>query len=273
MKKKIALFSMVAMLWPISVFAALNNVNSPTDQSTDGYTLTYENENSTDPYYLSNGKSLDTVLNPDQPSIVQLNGQQDNKPSSMTPLNPGTIIITDNKNQDVYVVQDENGTTSEQENQPPNQDKPKKKKGNTFSKKDSSDLKEKYTDNGKIKYVFGGRTTPNADRTGKLDCASFIKWAMKKYRGINNFPILADDQYVITKGKNITDPKDLKRGDLVFFKNTYRCNCKKGISHVGIYIGNGKFIHASSVKGQVTLSDLTNGYYKQHYYGGKRITK
>ncbi|WP_422785154.1 hypothetical protein [Seinonella peptonophila] len=40
-----------------------------------------------------------------------------------------------------------------------------------------------------------------------------------------------------------------------------------------MYTVNGKFIHASSVKGRVIVSDLNNGYCKQHYYGGKRITK
>ena len=60
---------------------------------------------------------------------------------------------------------------------------------------------------------------------------------------------------------------DLKTGDLVFFAGTY----KSGISHVGIYVGNGKFIHAPSSGDVVKYSDLTTGYYAEHYYGARRI--
>ena len=55
-------------------------------------------------------------------------------------------------------------------------------------------------------------------------------------------------------------------GDLVFLQNTYR----EGISHVGIYIGNGKMIHASSSKG-IVISDLSSSYYTKHYYGARRV--
>jgi cell wall-associated NlpC family hydrolase len=60
--------------------------------------------------------------------------------------------------------------------------------------------------------------------------------------------------------------KDLRPGDLVFF---YGSN-KNVINHVGIYIGNGQFIHASSSKG-ITITGLESSYYVNHYYGAKRI--
>ena len=67
------------------------------------------------------------------------------------------------------------------------------------------------------------------------------------------------------------DKSDLRKGDLVFFKNTYNSNHTDGVSHVGIYIGNNEFIHLSSSK-DVTISSLSNSYYSSHYLGAKRVT-
>lgn len=63
------------------------------------------------------------------------------------------------------------------------------------------------------------------------------------------------------------DKEDLKPGDIVFFQNTY----KAGISHCGIYVGDGEFIHASSSNDQVRYSDLNSKYYTAHYYGAVRM--
>lgn len=62
------------------------------------------------------------------------------------------------------------------------------------------------------------------------------------------------------------DKSNLKPGDLVFFQ-TY----KPGISHVGMYIGNGHFIHASSGAGQVTITSLSDSYYVPRFRGGVRL--
>ena len=59
---------------------------------------------------------------------------------------------------------------------------------------------------------------------------------------------------------------ELKPGDIVFFQNTY----KAGISHVGIYVGDGKFIHAPQSGQVVSYADLNSNYYTSHYYGARR---
>ena len=56
-------------------------------------------------------------------------------------------------------------------------------------------------------------------------------------------------------------------GDIVFFANTYA----SGISHVGIYVGGGQFIHSPNSRSTVSYSDLTSGYWSEHYYGARRM--
>ena len=107
-----------------------------------------------------------------------------------------------------------------------------------------------------VKYRFGGQT-----RKG-LDCSSFTQKVMKSNK--IKIPRTASKQARV--GKHIPKKK-LKPGDLVFFKGTY----KKGISHVGIYLGKGKFIHASSAAREVTISNLNKPYYLKHYAGARRV--
>ena len=61
--------------------------------------------------------------------------------------------------------------------------------------------------------------------------------------------------------------RDLRPGDLVFFKNTYRV----GISHVGIYIGDGEFIHAASAKKKVVIARMDIDYFARRFAGARRI--
>ncbi len=105
-----------------------------------------------------------------------------------------------------------------------------------------------------VPYVFGG-TTPSG-----FDCSGFIQYVFKQ-NGLQ-LPRLADEQYKL--GKSVKQ-KDLRAGDLVFF-TTY----EPGASHVGIYIGNGQFLHTSSSKG-VRVDNLDNVYWAPRYYGGKQI--
>ena len=70
-------------------------------------------------------------------------------------------------------------------------------------------------------------------------------------------------------GEFITDSDKLKRGDLVFFYDTYKVD--RIITSVGIYLGDGKFINSSSSKG-VTVSDINDPYYwKEKFFFGTRI--
>lgn len=105
-----------------------------------------------------------------------------------------------------------------------------------------------------VPYVWGG-ISPNG-----FDCSGFIYYTYKHF-GIY-LPRSADEQFEVgsvVKG-------DLKVGDLVFF-TTY----EPGPSHVGIYIGNGQFIHASSAANQVTITSLSKPYYQTRYLGARRL--
>lgn len=106
-----------------------------------------------------------------------------------------------------------------------------------------------------VKYRFGGATPAG------FDCSGFVMYVFNKH-GIK-LPRTADIQFTV--GKLIKNKKELKPGDLVFFE-TY----EKGASHVGIYQGNDKFVHASSSRG-VTLSGLSEEYYAKRYLGARRL--
>lgn len=101
-------------------------------------------------------------------------------------------------------------------------------------------------------YVFGGNG-PNS-----FDCSGFTKYVFQSMA--INLPRTSQEQY--NKG-NYISREELIIGDLVFF-NTYTT-----LGHVGIYIGNGDFIHASSSEG-VTISSLNNEYYNSKYAGAVR---
>jgi hypothetical protein len=108
-----------------------------------------------------------------------------------------------------------------------------------------------------VPYVFGGETTSG------IDCSSFTQHVMRA-NGID-LPRTAAEQFAIGTPVNRSD---LQPGDLVFF-TTY----KPGASHVGIYMGNNRFIQASSRAGKVTISNLTDAFYTEHYIGARRYTK
>lgn len=111
---------------------------------------------------------------------------------------------------------------------------------------------------GKVRYEFGADNVDN----GVGDCSSFTQTVFKK----NGVDIGRDTITQWSKGTQV-DKDELKAGDLVFFQGTYR----EGVSHVGIYIGNGQFIHNSSTKG-VTTGNLGDDYWTSHWLGARRVS-
>ncbi|WHY00452.1 peptidoglycan endopeptidase [Neobacillus sp. DY30] len=105
-----------------------------------------------------------------------------------------------------------------------------------------------------VPYVWAGSSLSG------FDCSGFIYYAANQ-AGYKIGRYSAEGYYSRTYYVDQPQP-----GDLVFFENTY----KKGISHLGIYLGNNEFIHADATKG-VTISNLSNSYYKAHFDGFKRF--
>lgn len=102
-------------------------------------------------------------------------------------------------------------------------------------------------------YKWGG-TTPQG-----FDCSGFLQYVFKEFNV--QLPRRCADQFY--QGESV-DRNSLVPGDLVFFNTN-----NQGPSHVGMYIGNNEFIHASSSKG-VIISNLDMSYYKTRYIGAKR---
>ncbi len=95
-----------------------------------------------------------------------------------------------------------------------------------------------------------------------FDCSGFVKYVYQT-KGIS-LPRTSYDMFRV--GKPVAK-SDLREGDLVFFANTYR----RGISHVGMYVGNGEFIHASTTRGGVRVDQLDAAYFRNKYAGARRI--
>lgn len=95
-----------------------------------------------------------------------------------------------------------------------------------------------------------------------IDCAQFVRRAYATV-GIS-LPQSSAGQIGVGR---VIERAELEPGDLVFFKNTY----KRGISHVGIYVGDGQFVHASNRRRGVVVSPLDSPYYKKHWAGARRV--
>lgn len=108
-----------------------------------------------------------------------------------------------------------------------------------------------------VPYRRGGNTA----ETG-FDCSGFVRAMYEKTVGLV-LPRRANEQAAATQA---IDKKDLQPGDLVFF-NTMR----HAFSHVGIYVGEGKFIHSPKPGAQVRVEDMGKSYWQRRFDGARRV--
>lgn len=108
-------------------------------------------------------------------------------------------------------------------------------------------------------YVWGG-TTPKG-----FDCSGLVQYSYNANK--LNLPRTASQQYASTKR---IPTHQAVSGDLVFFKNTGK---RKGITHVGIYLGNGRFIHAPRKGKTVEITQVKDRFWNKHLAGYGRVNR
>ncbi|WP_449413108.1 C40 family peptidase [Pandoraea soli] len=108
-----------------------------------------------------------------------------------------------------------------------------------------------------VRYKYGGNTPDSG-----LDCSGFVRYV---FQDTLNFMLPRRAEEMSQVGERIAKT-DLKPGDLVFF-NTMR----RSFSHVGIYIGGDKFVHAPATGGKIRVEDLRESYWSARYNGARRV--
>ena len=106
-------------------------------------------------------------------------------------------------------------------------------------------------------YVWG------ANGPDSFDCSGLVRYVYKNALG-KDIPRVSEDQ---SKVGQAVSRENLQPGDLVFFDTMD----KGKVSHVGMYIGNNEFIHCSSSKGKVVISQLNSSYYSKAYVNARRV--
>lgn len=115
------------------------------------------------------------------------------------------------------------------------------------------------------KRYLGRRYVWGATGPSHFDCSGFTQYVMRKSKGIKIPRVSRMQAYY---GKYVSR-KNLKPGDLIFFDTSRR---RRGyVNHVGIYIGNDKFIHASSARHRVVITSLNRPFYRARFKWGRRI--
>ena len=108
-----------------------------------------------------------------------------------------------------------------------------------------------------VNYKYGGNTPDDG-----LDCSGLVSHVFREVTGL----VLPRDSQAMSKVGDKINKTELQPGDLVFF-NTRR----QPFSHVGIYIGEQRFVHAPSRGGEVEISDLHSRYWQKRYNGARRV--
>jgi cell wall-associated NlpC family hydrolase len=108
-----------------------------------------------------------------------------------------------------------------------------------------------------VRYRWGGNTPDSG-----LDCSGFVRYVFQDTLGMA-LPRRAEEMSRVGEKVRVSD---LKPGDLVFF-NTMR----RTFSHVGIYIGDNKFVHSPSTGSTIRVDDMDDGYWEKRFTGARRI--
>ncbi|WP_265920628.1 C40 family peptidase [Cupriavidus nantongensis] len=106
-------------------------------------------------------------------------------------------------------------------------------------------------------YRYGGNT-PDAG----FDCSGLVRYVVARAANVN---LPRTTEAMGTRGSSL-DRSEVASGDLVFFNTTGRAN-----SHVGIYVGQNRFVHAPSSGGTVRLEDMGKPYWASRYNGARRV--
>jgi cell wall-associated NlpC family hydrolase len=107
-------------------------------------------------------------------------------------------------------------------------------------------------------YRWGGNTPD-----GGFDCSGLVDYIYRNAAGLM-LPHSSREMSELT-GQQVRQMTDLVSGDLVFFGSS------GGISHVGVYVGKGRFVHAPNSGGTVRLDDIDGPYWRDHFAFGKRL--
>ena len=106
-------------------------------------------------------------------------------------------------------------------------------------------------------YQYGGKSRVNG-----FDCSGFVQFVFQNSLGLQ-LPRTSAEMSQIGRPLDISE---LRPGDLVFFNTTH-----SPYSHVGIYIGENRFVHAPKTGKAIMITSLNNKYWHAHFNGGRRI--
>jgi cell wall-associated NlpC family hydrolase len=108
-----------------------------------------------------------------------------------------------------------------------------------------------------IQYKYGGNSPENG-----LDCSGLVRYVFKESRGAT-LPRTSEE--ISRIGQNV-ESHDLQPGDLVFYQTL-----RHAFSHVGIYLGDNKFIHSPAAGGAIRIESMDLAYWKKRFNGARRI--